>query len=211
MEHRLSLHKCTSGFSAIEVTGAPCSGKSFFIENAFTGVVVLEGSIPKSYGPVRRIVFSFILIGYALVTASISIRQILWLISKVNIYNESIYARLNAVRNSLMNFGQELYRLFGKPILIDEGISHIPFILELKDEDIHEFVHAFSPHLENKVIFFVDEPQDKDILYERLASRGHSRIQSVENISEFVKRNSRVAAVYKKALLDAGLEIVIIA
>ncbi len=45
----------------IEITGAPCSGKTTFIKLTFSDKVVLLGGMPLSCGTAKRILYSLFL------------------------------------------------------------------------------------------------------------------------------------------------------
>lgn len=192
----------------VEVTGAPGSGKTTLIKSQFAKAALLNGPMPISYGAIRRVIYSVILPFYALASRAITIRQVWWLLKRTVIYRGNWYSKINAFRNSLNMFG---YCLFinsdKKTIVVDEGISHIPFILELDQEGIDEFIFLFHPNLKRIKIIFTATSLSDNALCERIFARGHRRVKSLEDARELVAENSKVAHLYKKALLNAGLEI----
>jgi hypothetical protein len=198
-----------SGLKVIEITGPPGSGKSTFIENYFMGQQVLLGALPLSYGTFRRLVGSIVLSFYALVTGSVSFRQTTWLLAKAVRYDETKVARLNALRNCMMKFGDRYFTSRDCLTILDEGISHIPFILGLANTDIDEFVELFEKHLEDKQIVFVEAPP-KELLVARLLTRGHKRIRASNDVEAFVERNLGIAEYYKRVLIDSGFDVTIV-
>jgi len=191
----------------IEVTGAPGSGKTTFIKKRFSDEVVLFGGLPLSYGTSKRILYSFFLSVYAIVTGAINLGQVLWLVKKSATYDETLFARINALRNSMTKFGYGFFKTHVKAeLIVDEGISHIPFILDLENKDIGDFLHLFRQHLVKRRIIFIVAPT-RDLLRNRIITRGHKRVRTAHDAEAFVDRNCRIAEQYKKALLDAGLNV----
>lgn len=191
----------------IEVSGAPASGKTTFIERNFSDQFVLLGGMPLSYQPTQRIVYSIFLSCYAIATGSISLGQIEWLVKKSIVYDETIFARLNALRNSITKFGYCFFKAHARnKLIIDEGISHIPFILGLEQTDIYDFIDLFYKQLTSVSIIFIETPT-RDVLIQRIATRGHKRVRNPQGIEEFVDRNSRIADQYKRALLGSYLNV----
>jgi hypothetical protein len=192
----------------IEVTGAPGSGKTTFIEDNFSGHYVLLGGMPLSYGTLKRILGSIFTVIYALATGSISSRQLLWLVKKSATYEETLIARVNALRNGLMKFGYRIFRNEETTTIVDEGVSHIPFILGLHDKDIDEFLKLFHQQLTEVHIIFVTAPLE-DMLRRRLLTRGHKRIRSNQAVDGFIDRNIAIAQKYVRALHETGLDVTI--
>lgn len=124
-------------------------------------------------------------------------------------YEETLFSRLNGFRNSLTKFGYDLYTTNGNSIVIDEGISHIPFILELRNTDIDSFIEIFHKYLKKMKIIYI-QPPPADILKERLLFRGHKRIRVAKDVERFASNNMRIAQYYMKALSDSGLDITFI-
>ena len=195
--------------AVIEITGAPCSGKTSFINNNFVDKAILLSGMPVSYGIAKRLLFSFFLSFYALATGSISLRQTWWLVKKAGTYDETLFSRLNAFRNSMLKFGYHLFKLMQNTMLVDEGISHIPFILGLSSSDIVEFIKIFRNHLEKVEIAFVESPT-KEELKARLILRGHKRVRNVSDIESFVEKNINIGEKYKGALCNADLRVTFI-
>ncbi len=191
----------------IEITGAPGSGKTTFIEKDLSDKIVLLGGMPISYGTTQRVLASLFLSLYAIVTGAISLGQILWLVKKAATYDETLFARVNALRNSMTKFGYGFFDAHGKATLIvDEGVSHIPFILGLEGREINDFVSVFRDQLEKKAIVFIEAPP-KELLVERISTRGHKRVRSAQDAEAFVGKNSRIAAQYRQVLLDGDFDV----
>ena len=190
----------------IEVTGVPGGGKTTFIKENFSDQVILLGGIPISYGMSKRIIWSIFLSFYAIVTRSITLQQIWWLMKKAATYDERLCARLNALRNSMTKFGYHFFTGNKRSTMVDEGISHIPFILGLDSKEICEFMGLFRQHLEKMSIIFVETPQ-QEVLRRRIITRGHKRVKTEYDAESFVDKNSRIAVNYKKSLIDAGFDV----
>lgn len=191
----------------IEISGVPGSGKTEFIKSHFSGHFILLGGIPLSCRKFKRVCYSIILPFYAFATGLLSFRQAYWLIQKVVRYDETLLSRLNALRNSINKFGYHFFMARANAdCIIDEGISHIPFILELEKSEIYCFVNLFHQHLVQKSIIFIETPP-KEILMERLMKRGHKRIRSEKDVEAFVEKNIRIAMQYKEVLCTTGLDV----
>jgi hypothetical protein len=190
----------------IEVTGAPGSGKTTFIKKEFENKEILAGGVPLSCGIGMKIFYSLFLCVYAVVTKSITPKQFLWLVKKSAKYNETLIVRLNALRNSTMKFGTHFFLPNNDHKLIDEGVSHIPFILELSDEDVDTFIRLFRRQLDKVTIVFITTPM-KEVLMKRIATRGHKRVRQTNDTEGFVNKNIRIAEYYKKRLSMAGFDI----
>jgi len=191
----------------IEVTGAPGSGKTTFVKAVFPVGIILSGGMPQSYGTAKRILCSILLSGYAVATGKVGLRQLWWLMKRSAAYDETLFNRMNALRNSLTKFGHGVFTARTQETwVIDESISHIPFILGLEKAEIETFVDLFHPHLSEKHIIFIETPP-MEILIERLTTRGHKRLRGVYHAEAFVERNRTIAVQYKQALLAAGLDV----
>lgn len=195
----------------IEVTGAPCCGKTTWIKFHFSGPgqCILLGSMPLSYGKIKRALYSIVLSFYAVASRSISFKQIWWLVKKAAIYDETLFSRVNALRNSMTKFGYPYFRQKYNVTLIDEGISQIPFLLGLEREHVDSFIMLFRNLLEKNRIIFIEAPPKK-ILKARIITRGHKRVRTVKDAEGFVDRNVRIAEYYKKAITNAGFDVSII-
>lgn len=194
----------------IEVTGAPGSGKTTFINSAFANSTVLMAGMPLSFGAFRRILSSIFLPCHAIMAGAINIKQIWWLLRKSIKYDELFLAKLNALRNALIKFSYRYFFSQTMPsVIIDEGISHIPFILGLDERDLNEFVILFSRQLAKIKIVFVNPPP-KEILIERIITRGHKRVRHALEAEAFVEENCRIAAQYRKVLMYSGFDVAFI-
>jgi hypothetical protein len=192
----------------IEITGAPGSGKTTWVKLHSPGQFIMLGAMPLSFGKCKRVVYSIVLSFYALATGSISLRQTWWLVKKAANYDETLFSRVNALRNSMTKFGYHFFREKCNTALVDEGISHIPFILGLEGEDADNFIMLFRQHLEKVRIIFIEAPPSE--LKSRIITRGHKRVRAVKDAAGFVDRNVRIAEYYKKALIDAGFDVSVI-
>ena len=193
----------------IEVTGAPCSGKTTFIKMVYPNENILLGGMPLSYGHIKRLICSFFLSLYALLNKTISFKQTCWLLIKAANYDENLFSKINALRNSMAKFGYFLFKSKNNSILVDEGISHIPFILGLEREDVDQFIMLFWHQLGKIRIIFI-EASTNEKLKARVIKRGHKRVRAVKDVEDFVGKNAMIANYYKRALIDAGFDVSII-
>ena len=206
---KLRLHGAECFPDVIEIAGTPCCGKTTCINLNRANEWVLLGGMPVSYGVIKRVLCSFLLSLYAVVNGLISFKQTCWLVKKALNYDETLFARMNALRNSMTKFGYHFFIQKFNSTLVDEGISQIPFILGLESEDIDHFIILFRNQLEKVKIIFIEAPPKK-ILRARVITRGHKRVRNVKKVEGFVDRNVRIAEYYKKAITNAGFKVSII-
>jgi hypothetical protein len=203
------LLKQSPSFRIIEITGAPCSGKTTFLKSNFADAKVLKSLFPETASVFSKLIHSIKSIFKVLVTRQLTTQQLRWLIRKTLQYDASLISKLNAFRNCTLKFDNHFRMVEDSFVVVDEGISHIPFILEIQSPtEIDEFTALFRKHLAGVTILFVEAPADKEILFVRLCRRGHVRISSTDDINAFVDRNSRVAALYQEALQQANLTLI---
>lgn len=167
--------------TTIEITGQPCSGKSTYIDK------VLSDSESSSDTFKQKIYFFFYGVMYL---ETSRIKKILkWSLKE----NASIFFRLNIFRNAIAKFG-----MFNKKYLIklkknhnfllDEGISHLPFLfLETDTKVVMEFIFN---ELQQVNVVFLKSPGSEEIK-QRLEDRGHKRLQFL-TLSNFVDRNEEI-------------------
>lgn len=194
----------------IEVTGIPGSGKTTYIKNNFVGAKVFEDAFPESSSVWSKIFYSIFWSFRILIRQNISVPQLLWLMQKAYSYDESLVNRINAFRHVFLKFAHQ-YQADNGLIVVDQGISHIPFVLELQDpRDIDRFIELFRSYLSQTKILFIDMPLDLDMLAKRLLARGHKRIDTFQQAVAFVDRNARVATLYKEALQRTHINVTLI-
>lgn len=193
----------------LEVTGVPCSGKTTYINKVYPNEEVLLGGVPIEYNSAKRVFYSVFLIFYSLINGSLKLTQTWWLIVKAFEYNETLFAKMNALRNCMIKFGYMFFKKKNNPKLIDEGISHIPFILGLEGKDIDAFITLFRQHLKKIKILFIQTPTGKT-LEDRIISRGHKRLRSAKDAQSFNDQNIRIAVYYEKALISSGFHVSVI-
>jgi broad-specificity NMP kinase len=190
----------------VEITGAPCSGKTTFAQKQFQGDNLLLGAMPLSYKSSKRFCCSFFLCFYSLLSGALKVRQLLWLTQMALRYDESLISRTNAYRNALTKFGYRYFETNERLNIIDEGISHIPFILGLSYREIDNFVKLFETHLKHIHILFVEAPPNK-MLVKRLMKRGHKRVKTSEMVETFIRHNLKIANAYKEILCKNTIDV----
>ena len=181
------------GARVVELTGIPCVGKSTYISfnNYHTIDELLDSSIIMNNA---FYLFDLIKSG---ATPSLSIYDAFWLLRSSMKVRGSLFTKLNIFRNCILKFAYYSYlsnrQKSKEDIVIDEGISHIPFLLQDQingHQVIEEFYSRFSDQL--SCVSVVCLNADVDTI-ERLKSRGHKRLKSYshDEVKKFNDMNKR--------------------
>lgn len=189
-----------------EVTGPPGVGKSTYIQDNFSDKRILSGYCPNHYGGFRRSLVSIPKMFLPVFGRSLSRENFAWLFDAAQRYDESFLNRMNAVRNCMLKFSVGHGSSRSAVTIIDEGISHIPFILGLSDADIVEFVGRFHNYLTRRSIVFLCPPT-AEVLCERLMRRGHRRIKTPDTARHLVSTNLAISDKYSRALDDTSIDV----
>ncbi len=190
----------------VEVTGVPCAGKSNYIRKFFSNKTIINGYYINTASSYRRIFYSLIRLPKILVKNTLSLKSFYWLVRQSWKYEESTLFRLNALRNSLLKFSLDDRDTLNGAIVIDEGISHIPFVLQLPKDKIYQFIELFADWFQNRQIIFLSPPSSK-ALHKRLIDRGHGRANTPDAINRLVEENLRVSDQYRQALVKSNLDV----
>lgn len=181
----------------IEITGSPCSGKSTILEN----INVLESNIsfrtiygnPYAknyifYQNVQKLFFCFL--GFYVTSNQLKT----FLLRKIYSSESHFIHQLRLVLQTFLKFGRQSYLLrtpSDKNILIDEGISHIPFNLLLTESDISKYLSLLPKEYKKNKVYCLFESES--LLYARLEKRGHKRVTNSEMaIKDFITKNNTV-------------------
>tara|TARA_B100001287_G_scaffold62031_1_gene50134 strand:+ start:39795 stop:40376 length:582 start_codon:yes stop_codon:yes gene_type:complete len=165
----------------VEITGQPCSGKSTFVSNCVAN---------DEYGNLKINLFKKLIYFFkGIYSLGLKRSKILFIWSLAE--EAPIIFRINIFRNAVTRFG--IFYVLGslisenstKTIILDEGVSHLPFIF-LKT-DTKEVINFISNELKKINVFFISAPSSK-IIKSRLIERGHKRLRflSVNFFSERV-------------------------
>jgi len=172
----------------VEVTGPLCAGKS-------TSLSARGQTISAVYAPV-----GFIYLAFAQSAG-------FWFLLR-KIFSSDKRA-VHVFRVGVHVFAKFGFRVLSKPLdhncLIDEGVSHIPFILMLEKDEINRFVDLFDLYLRGSKIVFLRV--DENILRARLERRGHKRIRNSNDFEKFVGHHIRVMSEYWSALVSQGFNL----
>ncbi|PNX52938.1 MAG: hypothetical protein BV458_07030 [Thermoplasmata archaeon M9B2D] len=197
----------------IELTGIPGAGKSTVIEKLKNTLQSKElvfdlqaYVLERSVLPIRgKIAYELLLYRHILLLKPSDWKLLINLFSIVRISNNTLFHKINIVRNTLKKLIIYRYVKDRKEVfLIDEGVTHIPFTAfvdvgkKISGEKVERFLRDIPPvdHL-----LIVDAPDD--LLLERVVARGakgHRRINfaSKEDIVEFMQQSRRVLEYIKK-------------
>lgn len=177
--------------SIVEVTGPTCCGKTFMLRKLGVPSIKVEpyfcffGFIYLLFFGFNKLMFLVSLIGKSESRLNHQTRVFVHVFAKVGF--------------SLVN------RFLGEKKIIDEGLSHIPFILMLEKDDINRFICLFYDSLENMKIIYIKSDISK--IQRCLKLRGHKRIKSVADLDRFVINHARISNEYLLCLRDACFDL----
>ena len=172
--------------SFLEITGQPCSGKSSFIAK--------QASDKEAYffkqGPISKIFSFFSGINF------LGPKRVKVLFDWSLIEDAPLYFRINIFRNAVTKFGifsslQASTNDYGARLLVDEGISHLPFLFLKTDTSV--IVNFITTELQITNVHYLSSP-GYDVINNRLLSRGHKRLTFLR-LSSFVTRIREIESV----------------
>lgn len=195
----------------LELTGVPCSGKSYILNvinesdnrsAIFSDHYLLEELGFKYENTFIRIFFaeSWLFVwgsweaGFRLCVCYFfsCLRLKLSLIRRINIYR-------NIMRKYGVSHFSQQRKYDDSWLIVDEGISHIPYLFTgALNKRIEELFFKFPVGYNVTIVQLQGEPCT---ITERLSKRGHKRLQEKSvTLSEFVKNNFACDLLQKKAL-----------
>ncbi|WP_160711837.1 hypothetical protein [Halodesulfovibrio sp. MK-HDV] len=181
-----------------EVTGSSCAGKSTCFENVQN--YITGGEISGCFLPSAVIRGVFFVLGFFYLI--IRPAKLFWIIRQCRDIHMSFLHKVSAVRNAIEKFG--CYLLFrNRAVVVDEGISHIPFVFQFSADQISEFLIVFGSELQKISILLVPAPPEKDLVA-RLITRGHKKVTCSESAKSFARLNIIVSEEYLRALKKQG-------
>ncbi len=194
----------------IEVTGPPGAGKSTYIDRHLGDRIVYQGYSPSTGGRTGRVMRSIFFPIRMLASCRLSWKQFTWLMRMASRLDDGLIERINAFRNAWLKFSLK----FDEPkagnavnsgaVVIDEGISHIPFIMELRKEQIDRFLELFGDELKGRLLVLMEPPSEEELL-DRLRRRGHRRGGSEERLRRLARSNLASWRDYCKSLEEREL------
>lgn len=177
----------------IEITGASCSGKSHFLES--------RGKDPLK-APIYLVPVGFFL------AALVSIRGVILLCFWCIRSDRSWWHIFRVSGHVFAKFGYPVCisrGMTGAAAVVDEGISHIPFILMLSSEETELFLKLFGKSLAGVSIIFLTV--DLHVMRSRMKARGHKRVRSETDLKRFCFYHHRIQEYYPELLKGAGLKV----
>ncbi len=169
----------------IEVTGQPCSGKSsILVKNTDHLLRQIKNNFPV------KIIYFFL-------GANSLGRQRLKVLFQWSLAEKApILFKLNIFFNCVSKFGlfykfKNQNRNKALRFIVDEGISHIPFLfLETDTKIVIDFI---SKELQMIRVYFLQSPE-QDVIQIRLLSRGHKRLKFMP-LSNFTNKTQAIEKV----------------
>jgi len=174
----------------VEVTGVPASGKSWFIEKQLSmgkgSVHAFDAGVLRSINGAKnnKWLAEFNMWILLLSRAGVSYTELKWILRQVALSNQAIHHRINMARNCLLKLSYRAYlstfpELEGCTVYIDEGISHIPMVVQRASEItkiVKEFDQVFGRRMSDTKVLCVEHSGNEHVA--RLQKRGHTRINT---------------------------------
>jgi hypothetical protein len=178
-----------------EITGPTCSGKSYYLSSL----------------KYKHVGYIYLPVGFLFLLTSPILFY--WLFIRCLRADRSLLLSFLVFLNVFAKVGFSLchirfFKFKSKNIIVDEGLSHIPFILMLNESDIDYFIKSFLPFLSNTKILM--KFSSSNVISKRLKSRGHKRVKSKSDHIRFVNEHVRVQNQYCSYLKSYGLKFEII-
>ena len=172
--------------SFIEITGQPCAGKSTILKKISLNYFIrhIKNRFPK------KILYFFSGMHFLGLKRSKIIFS--WSLAE----NVSFLFKINIFFNCVSKFGifyrhQNYAKYQDLKIVVDEGISHIPFLFLETDSKI--VINFISDELQMINVYILRSPE-QDIIQTRLLSRGHKRLKFIA-LSAFMDRIQEIEKV----------------
>ena len=167
-----------------EVTGQPCSGKTNYIHSFSSReeyYLFTDAKIERFI----NFIFGFFYLG---IIRSFVLYK--WCMKESVPFYFKVVIFLNAISKFGFVFESKKFKdkKNRKSLLVDEGISHLPFLLQQTNPK--SVINFIENELRSVEIIFIRSP-DLITLRERMLSRGHKRLAFI-GIDEFLKKNAEI-------------------
>jgi hypothetical protein len=166
----------------VEVTGQPASGKSHYIKNL--------RNTDKKYNEISIQIIARLLYFYRGIRR-LGMKRCMKLLAWSLKESCPNYYKLSIFFNAVSKFGRPFSNdnmSNDSILLVDEGISHIPFLF--LNTDTKEVVKFLDKELSLINIHFLKSP-NASVIKKRIISRGHKRLDFLP-VDSFVKRNNEI-------------------
>lgn len=187
--------------AVVEITGVPAIGKSTVLNSIKREDAEQFVNDYIKLSQWKKILFNIFLLLKSIST--LKSNDISWLWKSSFSVNASFLFRINIFRNCLLKFSYHDYLLNlnnTEVVFVDEGISHIPFLLQNQSNKkyvIREFYKRFESKLQTLNVVCIDGEVDT---FRRLKYRGHKRLidASDKDIKDFINMNKATLAIIKE-------------
>lgn len=171
----------------VELTGQPCSGKSFILKK-----ILKQRPIEKHYLNALDL----------LRLKNIKFRELRFLVTYSKRSKRRLIQKLRALISCITKLLYSSKYKYNFTI-IDEGVSHIPYLLDLKGNDLNQFLEIFASHFEKTLVLYCVASQDN--IRKRLIKRGHKRIKPDDKnaLNNFLSLNNEIDKSYQQILFKS--------
>ena len=174
----------------VELTGPTCSGKSNYLKLK---------KIESVQVPLSFTVLGLVTLGFK------KPRTLFFLLCRIFRSDKSFYHVLRVFLHVFAKVGHFYFASKNTKYWVDEGLSHIPFILMLNTDDLHTFMEMFTHELGQVHIFFTVTSPEK--ISRCLSNRGHKRIRSAKDFEKFMSNHVRLMSQYYSILIAADFKV----
>lgn len=177
----------------MEITGSTCSGKSYY---------------SSKYSKVKKVNKLFFIVGF-LHILFVNYRAFSFLNKKCAESDRNVLFSINVGLNVYAKIGFfQFCRVFRQQAILDEGITHIPFILCLDIKETKQFTYLFR-----KTLNYIDVEFcfcEVDVIYHRLRNRGHRRVRNQSDFDSFLQAHTSLQNFYPELLSNTVNKILVL-
>ena len=182
----------------VEITGVPCSGKSYFIDRISNNLNSKIKVVKWNNYNLINVFLIFVGYSYLLINNKGYTIFIKYILKKKIPFFDKIKLSFNVIKKITLNW---IYSFDDSKIyLFDEGLTHIPFniLVDSYSDDIDiDFCLKTNKKIQNSNLIFLVESDKKDII-KRLNLRGHKRYYNKSFIEQNFKVNNCIKEFYSK-------------
>lgn len=167
----------------VEITGRPCSGKSTHVDQQ----ILNKKAVLLNQGILVKLIYVILGINF------LGFKRLKTLYDWSLIEDAPLYFKINIFLNALSKFGSFKYlkkinSSKTPDLIIDEGISHIPFLFLKTDTSV--VIDFITRELKSLNVAYLSSLKD-EVMYNRLLNRGHKRLKFL-SLNSFIESTIKI-------------------